>query len=271
MRLSGSGRPLFVLHGGPDFDHTYLVPGIDLLADSFRLICYDQRGRGRSSGDVSAISIASEIDDLDGLREHFGLDSIALLGHSWGAILGMEYALRHPDRVSHLILMNTAPASHSDYQVTRKARERRLHGEREALSELASNADFQSGDPGAVSRYYGLAFKRAVNEPAHRGRLNFRFEHFTSEGIIRAREIEDRLYAETMTSDRFDLMTRLGRVDARTLVIHGDSDFVPVECAAHVAEAIPGARLVVIEDCGHFAFVEAPLEVRRQVATLFQN
>lgn len=45
----GRGQPLIVLHGGPDFDIGYLLPDLDRLADAFRLIYYDQRGRGRSS------------------------------------------------------------------------------------------------------------------------------------------------------------------------------------------------------------------------------
>jgi len=48
-RMIGSGPPVIVLHGGPDFDHGYLLPDLDRLADSFRLIYYDQRGRGRSA------------------------------------------------------------------------------------------------------------------------------------------------------------------------------------------------------------------------------
>lgn len=48
-REIGQGQPIIVIHGGPDFDHSYLLPDLDRLADSFRLIYYDQRGRGRSA------------------------------------------------------------------------------------------------------------------------------------------------------------------------------------------------------------------------------
>ena len=54
------------------------------------------------------------MDDLEALRAYFQLESVALLGHSWGGLLAMEYALRYPERVSHLILLNTAPASYDD-------------------------------------------------------------------------------------------------------------------------------------------------------------
>ena len=92
VREIGSGPPVVVLHGGPDFNHNYLLPELDELASAFRLIYYDQRGRGRSSADVSAdeITIESEVDDLDRLREHFGLGELSLLGHSWGSVLAMR-------------------------------------------------------------------------------------------------------------------------------------------------------------------------------------
>src|SRR5689334_23196065 len=127
-RELGQGRPILVLHGGPDFDHTYLLPDLDCLADSARLLYYDQRGRGKSAAGVQPadVSMQSEIADLESLRIYFGWESIAVLGHSWGGLLALEYAIRHPDRVSHLILLNTAPASHDDYLLLRQ--DRRVQG-----------------------------------------------------------------------------------------------------------------------------------------------
>src|SRR5713101_2173224 len=127
-REVGRGQPIIVLHGGPDFDHGYLLPDLDRLADAFRLIYYDQRGRGRSADHVSPenVTLTSDLDDLDQVRQHFQLDSPALLGHSWGTVLALEYALRHPTRVSHLVLMNPAPASATDLAVFRKVYAQKL-------------------------------------------------------------------------------------------------------------------------------------------------
>src|SRR5262245_9745479 len=91
-----NSQPIIVLHGGPDFDHTYLLPDLDRLSDSYQLIYYDQRGRGKSAGNVHPedVTIRSEIEDLDALRAYFQLDSVAVLGHSWGGLLAMEHATR---------------------------------------------------------------------------------------------------------------------------------------------------------------------------------
>src|SRR6266699_210276 len=105
-REIGQGAAIIVLHGGPDFDHSYLLPELDRLSDSFRLIYYDQRGRGRSADRVQPedVTLASDIADLEKVRQYFHLDSVALLGHSWGTVLALEYALRYPERMSRMIL-----------------------------------------------------------------------------------------------------------------------------------------------------------------------
>lgn len=54
---------------------------------------------------------------------------------------------------------------------------------------------------------------------------------------------------------------QLGRLGTPTLVIHGEYDFIPIDIARHIASAIPGARLLVLPVCGHFAYLERPEEV----------
>src|SRR6266849_5769343 len=164
-REIGQGQPIIVLHGGPDFDHGYLLPDLDRLAEAFRLIYYDQRGRGRSADQVQPeeVTLTSDLDDLDGVRQHFQLESPALLGHSWGAVLALEYALRHPTNVSRLILMNPAPASASDLAVFRKAYAQKLGADMDRQREIVASAAYKEGDPEAVAARYRLHFKPALD------------------------------------------------------------------------------------------------------------
>jgi proline iminopeptidase len=274
-RAVGKGRPIIVLHGGPDFDHHYLLPEMDRLADSFRLIYYDQRGRGRSAAAIrpDEVSIDSEIEDLDSVRRCFGLDSVAVLGHSWGGVLAMEYATRHPDRVSHLILVNTAPASAEDFLAFRQHLLRaRPSGDVERMQALASSPRYQTGDLEAEAEYYRIHFSVALRQPERLeqviGRLR---EHFTEESLLTARAIENRLYDETWRSDGYDLIPKLRALDIPTLVLHGADDLVPAALAAHIAQAMPRGRLVVLEECGHFAYLESPDAVHERVAALFES
>lgn len=273
-REIGQGRPIFILHGGPDFDHTYLLPDMDRLSGDFRLIYYDQRGRGRSSGNVQPedVSIQSEIEDLEALRDYFRLESVAVLGHSWGGVLAMEYAIRHPDRVSHLILMNTAPASHDDYALFRQEFVKKLGDDAEKRQALSSSAAYAEGDPDTVAAYYRIQYGATVKRPGDLEKVSASLRSsFTKESILKSWAIEDRLMDETWGLSEYDLLPELRRLSIPTLVIHGDYDFVPVECSVHIAQSIQGARLVVLEDTGHFSYLESPNAVREAIVDFFHS
>jgi proline iminopeptidase len=273
FRDFGVGPAIVVLHGGPDFDYDYLLPEFDRLAERFRIIYYDQRGRGRSADGVrpEEVSLESEMDDLDHVRRYLGLDSMALLGHSWGGVLAMEYASRHPERLTHLILMNTAPASNRDVNAWRQHLHRiRPAGDVAAMQFLSGTAEFRAGDLDVESEYYRIHYRPAFYAPALLDRLIPRLRaNFTPERVLVARAIEHRLYDETWSSPGYDLHPRLRHVSVPALVIHGENDFVPVDVAAHVARAMPKARLVVLSRCGHFAHLEAPDAVMLHVSELF--
>jgi proline iminopeptidase len=258
-REAGEGEPLVVIHGGPDFDHTYLLPDFDALADRFRLVYYDQRGRGRSRGkvDLDEIRIETYVADLEALRRHLGLESFAVLGHSWGALIAMHYALGHPERTSHLVLMNPAPASHADLLLLREERLRRHAVHEKRLTALMPG--YARGDPDAVAAYYRVDFGTTFRRQEDLARLKL---EWSRKDIRSGREIEARLAQGLIWSEGYTLLPALGAVRAPTLVIQGDFDFVPMEAAEHIAQAIPGARLAVLPDSGHFSYIDAPDQVR---------
>jgi proline iminopeptidase len=264
FREVGSGPTLIVLHGGPDFNHNYLLPELDRLSRAFRLIYYDQRGRGKSSPGVvpEDVDIESEVDDLDRLRQHFGLDAIAMLGHSWGSVLAMEYATSHPAQASHLILLNPAPASHADFLRFREGREIVEAASLAKMRAIANEPAYAAGDIETEAGYYRAHFSNALHRSDQLEIVVRRLRaHFASDDIVKARAIESRLYGQTWLSPDYDLLARLRKTHVPTLVIHGDHDLIPRDCAQHIAEAAQGSRLVVLGDCGHFSYLERPDEV----------
>lgn len=272
-REIGQGQPIIILHGGPGFDHNYLLPDMDCLADAFRLIYYDQRGRGKSAWNVqpAAVSLQSEMDDLEALRADLHLEQAALLGHSWGGLLALEYALRHPERVSHLILLNTCPASYDDFRLFEQQLEARDAEDAERMRVLDSDPRMAEGDLETRAAYYRLYFQPTLRPPELRDRL---IEHlqagWTQESVLIARATTPRLFPETVEMPGYNLLPELIRLRIPALILHGDYDFVPVACAVHVAEAIPGARLVLLRDCGHFSYMERPDAVRQALSEFFR-
>jgi proline iminopeptidase len=271
VRTIGHGEPVIVLHGGPDFDTAYLLPDLDRLADAYRLIYYDQRGRGRSAAGVRAedVSLASELADLDAVRRHFRLDAPVILGHSFGTVLALEYALRYPGRQSKLILMSPAPASAADVAVLREYYLRKIGAQMAKQREIVAGAAYKAGDPDAVLARYRIHFRPAFATAAPYERLmaamGVAFREQGAGGILLAHAIEDRLYADTWQMTDYDLHPRLRTLDVPTLVTWGAEDFIPVSVAEHAAGAIPGAKLVQLEHCGHFTFIECPRATRAAV------
>ncbi len=277
-RTIGNGQPILVLHGGPDFDSAYFRPDLDRLADAYRLIYYDQRARGKSAEHVRGedVTLASDIDDLDKVRQHFGLESATLLGHSWGAVLAMEYALRNPTRVSRLILMNPATASAADLAVFRKVYVDKLGDA--AMSQqrqIVAGRAYQEGDPDAVAARYRIHFRPAFAHAEDFERLmktmKAAFVAQGKDGIVKARVAEDRLMHDTWEVPGYDLLPKLETLRVPTLGIAADHDFFPIETAAHIAQAIPGATLVTLQDCGHFSYMECPGDVHKVFDDFFSR
>jgi proline iminopeptidase len=185
----------------------------------------------------------------------------------------MEYGTRYPERASHLILVNTAPASAEDALILgQHLLQTRPTGDLERMQALASSARYQAGDLEAEAEYYRIHFRAALRQPERLEQVIGRLRaHFTDASVLTARAIEQRLYDESWGSDGYDLIPKLRALQIPTLVLHGEHDLVPVALAARIVEAIPRGRLVVLEDCGHFAYLESPDSVHDHVAALFES
>jgi proline iminopeptidase len=198
---------------------------------------------------------------------------MAVLGHSWGGLLAMEYATRHPDRVTHLILADTAPASAADWQAFREELVRiPPPGDVEQMQALAAGSRYLEGDLEAEADYYRIYFRVTLRQPALLEELVGRLRaYFTEESVLLARAIAQRLFDGTWRSDTYDLMPRLRALDVPTLVLHGAHDFIPVAVAERIAETLPRGELTVLPECGHFTYLEQPDAVHRHVAALLKS
>ena len=241
----GEGLPCLVMHGGLGGDHSSLHPWLDPLGDVMRLVYYDHRGNGRSGRPRSdSITFEQLCADADALREHLGFEEIAVLGYSFGGFIALEYALRYPERISHLILLDTAPTF--DYEEEIEANARRKGATQEQLEALDASAE----DEGESWRLW------KVIEPLY-------FCTFDA-------DLAERVMGKTVISveaadagdaiiEGWDLTPRLGEISAPTLILVGRDDFVcPPSQAKIMHEGIPNSELAVFENSGHFTHVEEP-------------
>src|SRR6266568_5569520 len=103
-------RPVaFIIHDGPGSDHSDLKASLGPLSETMQLVFFDHRGQGRSArGDASRYVLDENVEDMEALRRHLGLGPIVSIGTSYGGMVAMAHAARHPAAVSHLIAVVTA-------------------------------------------------------------------------------------------------------------------------------------------------------------------
>jgi proline iminopeptidase len=239
-------RPtLLVLHGGPGFDHASLRPYFDRFADTHQVIYLDHRGNGRSGGATETWTLAQWGDDIHGFCQALGIERPAVLGQSFGGMVAMSYAARHPDGPSRLILSSTA--GRMQLAATYAAMERLGGAEARRVAEAFWGAPSEAGADAYISVCMPLYNPGPPRDGSDRGRAILRTEvmfHFI--------EGEQR---------EMDLLTGLAAVRCPTLVLAGGVDpITPVACAKAISDALPAglAELVVFEDAGHGAYRDQP-------------
>lgn len=256
VKVIGQGYPLLIMHGGPGLDHTTML-SLEPCADQFTLIFYDHRCNGRSAGaDVTSMTWENLTADADALRQSLGFEKWAVLGHSFGGNVALEYALRYAPRVSHLILMDTC-------------------GDTRWVQQNAPQILAQRGySPAAVQAAQRFFNGRLRSDEFMQTVLKFQKAYFYRFNILTVvRELlsgglrmkmrpEAQIYAFSQLLPGWTVMDRLGEIKAPTLVLAGRHDFqFPPEHQAILADRLPNAQLVLIERAGHNAPMEQPAEV----------
>jgi proline iminopeptidase len=259
VKVTGHGYPLVLMHGGPGQDYTTLLP-LKALADQFTLVFYDHRCNGLSEGaEVSSMTLENLTADADALRQALGFEKWAVLGHSFGGNVALEYALRYPQSLSHLVLMNTGG---DQWWVQ--------HNAPEILAKRGYSANavqaayrFYNGQV-TVGEYFSTVFKFF-------GAYYYRFPllKIFREMISGPRVIfrpEATIFGYSQVLNGWTVMDRLGEITVPTLVMAGRHDFLfPPEHQAILADRLPNAKLVLLERAGHNPQMEQPAQVIRAV------
>jgi len=261
VRVMGQGYPLVLMHGGPSLDHTTLLP-LEPLADQFTLIFYDHRCNGRSEGaEVTSMTMDNLTADADALRQALGYDQWAVLGHSFGGNVALEYALRYPQSLTHLILMNTggdqwwvnhnAPEilAKRGYNAATVEAARRFYNGQVTLDEYLPTVMKLIG---AYSYHPSIWYHPSLMTLALKVGL----------GPPMKMRPEALIFGYGQLLQGWTVMERLGEIKMPILVIAGRYDFLfPPEHQAILADRLPNAQLVLVERAGHLPQIERPAEV----------
>jgi pimeloyl-ACP methyl ester carboxylesterase len=240
---AGRGPAVVLAHGGGGDLSQWRHQVLD-FSRGYRVIAFDARGHGQSSG-ATAYSIASWVDDVKALLDHLGIRRAYLIGATLGGVVLLEFALAHPEMARGLVLVSTAPDT-TDEMRTRFA---------------ASAAVVESGELAAFAE----GFVNFIFSPGYVGSHPAEVEEFRQ----RLERIDPASYAAAIRAlgNRADLSPRLGALSAPALIVTGELDPIPTTApgAQQLLSSLPNARAEVIPDAAHLPQIEQPERFNRLV------
>jgi pimeloyl-ACP methyl ester carboxylesterase len=244
-------RTVLVIHGGPDWDHSYLREPLGELGDQYRLLLPDLRGCGRSTRGLPEDQYTWDavVADLLALLDVVGTTTVDVLGFSTGGLIAQRLTLAAPHRIRRLVIASSSvPPVPSDAFDGWAERDRRLAAgpgldpaelsgpeQTRALALISApvNVWRASALPGYLRRLDAVRFSADWIGPWQAGKL----------GSARPADSERRLAA----------------LGIPLLLLHGRQDMgFPAYLADEAATRIPSARAVVLDEAGHMAHIDQP-------------
>ena len=235
----GKGIPLlrtghWLTHLEYDWESPVWSPFLHEIATGRRLIRYDARGNGLSDWEVDEISFEAFVRDIESVVEATSLDKFDLLGVSQGAAIAVAYAVRHPERVRHLVLYGGF------------ARGRRMRGSQQEIANSDAIATLMRQGWGQENP----AFRQMFTSQFIPGATAEQMEWFND--LQRITTSPDNAVRLRYAVDVIDVTDLLPRVQSPTLVLHCRNDAMqPFEEGRRLAAGIPGARFVTLEGRNH--------------------
>ena len=238
---SGEGPPVLLIAGqGMTIDAWWAT--IPVLAESFRVIAFDNRDTGRSTRLPWPYTVAQMAHDAVAVLDAAGARRAHLYGISLGSLVAQEVALRHPDRVDALVLGASSAGGFAAYKPP--------------PSSLAQTFLVRAGTMGAEEAQWAAVpyTYSAKSRRLHAERIAADIAHRLASPPEPLAYVHQA--AAVATHDAYERLNELG---APTLVVHGEEDvFVPPANALVLAERVPGAELRLWPDAGHMYIVDEP-------------
>lgn len=263
-----SGTPLLFLHGGPGYNsYSFEAQGGKVLEGKLRMIYLDQRGSGRSERPWTGVyTMPAMVEDIEALRKQLGVPKLALMGHSFGGALALEYAAAFPQHVSKVVLVSAASsipdacAARVDFLIKRYPAE--LAKARAAAVERKETPDdcffaFNSVPDEIRERVNDETMFPDMKKVEEQRAVD------AKSGLRNTGELGGALWNGGFLSYRF---TRFERVTMPVLVLAGEEDYaIGLPAQRALARALPKATLVEYAGAGHFPYLDAPQRFTQDV------
>ncbi len=244
-------KAAFIIHGGPGGDHSGFKPGMGALAGDLQLVYFDHRGQGRSGrGDPALYTLDENVEDMEALRRHLGLERIVSIGTSYGGMVAMAHAARYPDAVSHLVLIVTAAHGGFIERARQIVRERGT-AEQRRVCDILWAGGFRTRQE--LQHYY------EVMGPMYARRYDPAGATAARARTLHEPEPLNRAFGPGGFLRGFDLRPELSRITAPSLILAGRHDWIcPPEFSEEIHRLIQYSELRIFENSSHSIRVDEP-------------
>ncbi len=271
----GTGPALVLISGGPGISHDYFHPYFSSLTNSYRVVYFDAIGRGKSDHAQSPkeYTLSRDVEDVEGLRKALGLGRISVLGHSYGGVVAQAYALRFPESLRGLILVDTLFSAEM-WQANNDNSNRELQNQFPEVWERIQEVRAQGYS--SCSKEY-----QAANDVSPAFLMFYDASNFdkiirgggsVSNDVYCAMTGEDGDFLIAGDLGNFDFRRDLKKVSVPMLILAGRYDRVALpHWTIEYKRYAPQAKFVMLEKSGHFPFIEQTDETLRLVRDFLQN
>ncbi len=264
LEVKGNGAPIMFLPGGPGNSHDYMQGNFGHYYKTNKVIFFDWLGRGKSDDAKNSLeySVEADVEMMEKIRKHLKLNQMALVGHSYGTVPAQAYALKYPDNVSKIVLINGFHSgamwqancdSYNHYAKTHFPERWVKVDSLRALGYLSSEdplKELYGSFPTKYIYYHNTALKQNVPKDRFRGWANDVYTQIIG---------PDGDFDVSGSMIDQDYRRKLKDVKAPTLIIAGRYDGVSTpEFAVQYKDFMPQARFEMFENSGHNPYLEEP-------------
>lgn len=237
---------IFIVHGGPGGSHLGFKPYLSELANKAQLVYIDQRGCGSSNEeDPDSYTLENNVEDLEALRKYLGLSKVWILGHSYGGMVAMSYAVKYQENLLGLLLVATAP-SYRFLEKAQKYVEEKGTSEQKFYAQKLWEGSFQSEEE--LQQYY------KVMNPLYSVNSKDKASKSRPE-VKKSYKALNKGFGDFLRS--YDIIEQLNHITLPTLIIAGRHDWItPVSENQTIHESIKDSTFYVLENSSHSVFVD---------------
>lgn len=250
----GSGKPILIINGGPGMNSDgFSFVAQELAKMNFQTIIYDQRGTGKSTLETinnKTITMDLMTEDIENLRRHLKIEKWTILGHSFGGIMATYYTTKHPETIDKLIFSSSGGVNMKfTLYLQERLNNNLTESERDSLSFYQRKRDAGDNSKETITKRAQFLAKAYVFDKSKSDSIAQRLTqiNFTVNSLV----------IENLQKINFDCSTSFSNFKRPVLVIQGKNDIISVETAQEIATTFPNSKLILMENCGHYGWLDS--------------